>query len=161
MTTKYMENASVSSSGVTLLFPSYFLCQQKEDFDKGLHYLTNFGGTVRSSCTIIRLCNDLATSAAELERGETTNSITSYMHENGSNEEETGEELRKLIDAEWKKMNEERVLDSRIPKAFMEIGINMVRVSHCTYQYGDEVGRPDLMVENMIKSLLIDPIPIN
>ncbi|XP_014513051.1 isoprene synthase, chloroplastic-like [Vigna radiata var. radiata] len=159
---KHMENALVSSSGVTLLVPSYFLCQQKEEFsDKGLHYLTNFGGIVRSSCTIIRLCNDLATSAAELERGETTNSITSYMHENGSNEEETREELRNLIDAEWKKMNEERVLDSRILKAFMEIGINMVRVSHCIYQYGDGLGRPDLMIENMIKLLLIDPLPIN
>lgn len=83
------------------------------------------------------------------------------MHENGSNEEETREELRNLIDAEWKKMNEERVLDSRILKAFMEIGINMVRVSHCIYQYGDGLGRPDLMIENMIKLLLIDPLPIN
>lgn len=96
-----------------------------------------------------------------MERGETTNSITSYMHENESNEEEAREELRNLIDEEWKKMNEERVLDGRIPKGFMEICVNMARVSHCTYQYGDGLGRPDHMVENIIKLLLIDPLPVN
>ncbi|KAL2323811.1 hypothetical protein Fmac_022869 [Flemingia macrophylla] len=159
---EYLANASVSSSGVALLAPSYFsVCQEQDISDHSLHSLTNFHGLVRSSCAIFRLCNDLATSAAELERGETTNSITSYMHENGTSEEQAREELRKLIDAEWKKMNEEGVLDSTLPKPFKEIAINMGRVSHCTYQYGDGLGRPDYTTENRIKLLLIDPLPIN
>ncbi|CAJ1977811.1 unnamed protein product [Sphenostylis stenocarpa] len=158
---QYLENASVSSSGVTLLVPSYFLvCQQQDITDQALESLTNFRGIVRSSCTIFRLCNDLATSADELERGETTNSITSYMHENGTYEEETREELSILIDGEWKKMNQERVLDSALPKSFVEIAINMARVSHCTYQYGDGLGRPDYTTNN-IKLLLVDPLPIH
>ncbi|KAH1035007.1 hypothetical protein GLYMA_20G074400v4 [Glycine max] len=161
---KYLENASVSSSGVALLAPSYFSVCQEQDIsfsDKTLHYLTNFGGLVRSSCTIFRLCNDLTTSAAELERGETTNSIMSYMHENGTSEEHACEELRNLIDIEWKKMNRQRVSDSTLPKAFREIAMNMARVSHNTYQYGDGLGRPDYNIENRIKFLLIDPVPIN
>ncbi|TKY50540.1 Isoprene synthase [Spatholobus suberectus] len=159
---KYLENASVSSSGVTLLAPSYFsVCNEQDISDQALCSLTNFHGLVRSSCTIFRLCNDLATSAAELERGETTNSIPSYMHENDTSEEQAREKLRKLIDAEWKKMNRERVLDSTLPEAFKEIAINMARVSHCTYQYGDGIGRPDYTTENRIKLLLIDSVPIN
>ncbi|RDX83856.1 Isoprene synthase, chloroplastic, partial [Mucuna pruriens] len=51
----------------------------------------------------------------ELERGETsTNSITSYMHD----ENDISEELRNLIDAEWKKLNQERLFDSKLPKCF-------------------------------------------
>lgn len=98
---------------------------------------------------------------AELERGETTNSIMSYMHENGTSEEHACEELRNLIDIEWKKMNRQRVSDSTLPKAFREIAMNMARVSHNTYQYGDGLGRPDYNIENRIKFLLIDPVPIN
>ncbi|KAJ1382418.1 Terpenoid cyclases/protein prenyltransferase alpha-alpha toroid [Sesbania bispinosa] len=156
---EYLDNASVSSSGGALLTPCYFSLTN-DITDQALHSLTNFDGLVRSSCAIFRLCNDLATSAAELERGETTNSITSYMNENGVSEEEAREELRKLIEAEWK-MNREWVLDRTFPKGFIETAINMARVSHCTYQYGDGLGRPDNTAENRIKLLLIDPIPIN
>ncbi|KAK7310221.1 hypothetical protein RJT34_07601 [Clitoria ternatea] len=132
----YLDNASVSSSGVSLLAPCYFLVSQ-DITDQALHSLSHFHGLVRSSCAIFRLCNDLATSAAELERGETTNSITSYMSEKGTNEEGARKELGKLIDEEWKKINRERVLDGTFPKTFMEVAMNMARVSHCTYQYGD------------------------
>lgn len=95
---------------------------------------------------------------AELERGETTNAIASYMEEKGVGEERAREELGKLIDAEWKKMNGDGTV---FPKAFKETAINMARVSHCTYQYGDGLGRPDDTAENRIKLLLIDPIPIH
>ena len=98
---------------------------------------------------------------AELERGETTNSITSYRNENGTSEEQARKSLGKLIDLEWKKMNRDRVLDSTFPNSFKEIAINMARVSHITYQHGDGLGRPDDTAENRIKLLLVDPIPIN
>nr|KYP75517.1 hypothetical protein KK1_008256 [Cajanus cajan] len=160
---RYLENAWVSSSGVALLAPCYFSVCKEEDkiSDEALHSLTNFHGLVRSSCAIFRLYNDLATSAAELERDETTNSMTCYMHENGSCEEQAREELRKMIEVEWKKMNQEGVLDCTLPTAFKEIAMNMARVSHCTYQHGDGLGRPDYTTQNRIKLLLIDPLPIN
>ncbi|XP_027335147.1 isoprene synthase, chloroplastic-like [Abrus precatorius] len=157
---EYLENALVSSSGGALLAPSYFLVSPNNT-NQALDSLTNCFGLVRSSCTIFRLCNDLATSEAELERGETTNSITSYMHETWTSEEQARQNLRILIDTEWKKMNEEQFLDSKFPKAFMEIAINMARVSHCTYQFGDGLGRPDNTAQNRIKLLLIEPIPIS
>ncbi|KAG5133684.1 hypothetical protein JHK82_024872 [Glycine max] len=160
---KYLENASVSSSGMALLTASYFsVCQQQDiSNQQALCSLTNFQGLVRSSSNIFRLCNDLATSAAELETGETANSITCYMHEKDTSEEQAREELTNLIDAEWKKMNREFVSNSTLPKAFKEIAINMARVSHCMYQYEDGLGRPGYTTENKIKLLLIDPVPIN
>ncbi|XP_052110780.1 isoprene synthase, chloroplastic [Arachis duranensis] len=156
----YIKNASVSSSGGALLAPCYFSVTQ-DITSQAIDSITNYHGIVRSSCAIFRLCNDLATSAAELERGETTNSITSYMTENGTTEEEARESLGKLIDQEWKKMNRDVVLESAYPNVFKEIAINMARVSHCTYQYGDGLGRPDDTAENRIKLSLIEPIPIN
>ena len=62
---KYLENASVSSSGMALLTASYFsVCQQQDiSNQQALCSLTNFQGLVRSSSNIFRLCNDLATSA--------------------------------------------------------------------------------------------------
>ncbi|KAK7339080.1 hypothetical protein VNO77_19723 [Canavalia gladiata] len=157
---EYLENALVSSSGGALLAPSYFL-SGLDNTNQALDSLTDYYGLVRPSCTIFRLCNDLATSEAELERGETTNSITSYTYETRTSKEQARQNLRILIDTEWKKMNQERFLDSKFPKAFMEIAINMARISHCTYQYGDGLGRPDNIAQNRIKWLLIEPISIN
>ncbi|MED6130892.1 hypothetical protein PIB30_004752 [Stylosanthes scabra] len=156
----YIKNASVSSSGGSLLAPCYFSVTQ-DITSQAVDSVTNYHGIVRSSCTIFRLCNDLATSAAELERGETTNSITSYMTENGTSEEEARGSLWKLIDQEWKKMNRDVVVETAFTNEFKEIAINMARVSHCTYQYGDGLGRPCDTAETRIKLLLIDPIPIN
>ncbi len=165
---EYIDNASISSSGGALLVPSYFTVVSQDDNNNNNHItkealdaLTNYHGLLRSSCTVFRLCNDLATSAAELERGETTNSITLYMQESGSCEEELARErLRELIDVEWKKLNRDHVLDSTFPTPFKETAINMARVSHCTYQYGDGLGRPDDTAENRIKLLLLNPIPL-
>lgn len=82
------------------------------------------------------------------------------MNESGTCEDEARQRLGELIDIEWKKMNRDKVSDSTFPTAFKETAINMARVSHCTYQYGDGLGRPDDTAENRIKLLLLHPIPI-
>lgn len=97
---------------------------------------------------------------AELERGEAASSIVCYMRESGASEEGAYKHIRRLLNETWKKMNQDKVSQSPFPKPFIEIAINLGRISQCTYQYGDGHGAPDSTVENRIRSLIIEPIAI-
>ncbi|KAK7261039.1 hypothetical protein RIF29_27342 [Crotalaria pallida] len=157
---EYLENAWISSSGVVCLIHSYFLLSQ-DITEEALHSLTNYHDLLRSSATIFRLTNDLATSREEMERGETINSITCYLGETNFSEEIVRDNLRTLIDKAWQNMNKCRVMNSMFPKPLIRASMNMARIAQCIYQYGDGFGRPDNRTKSRIKSLLLDPIPIN
>lgn len=98
---------------------------------------------------------------AELERGEAASSILCYMSENcASDEEGAYKHIHTLLDETWKKMNKDRVTYSPFPKPFVETAINLARISHCTYLYGDGHGAPDSTAKNRIRSLIIEPIAL-
>ncbi|KAH7576523.1 hypothetical protein JRO89_XS01G0098700 [Xanthoceras sorbifolium] len=98
---------------------------------------------------------------AELERGETRSSIPCYMCQTGASEEVAREHIRNIIDETWKKMNQD-VVDDEHPfgKAFVETTINLARISHSTYQYGDGHGAPDVRAKRRVHSLIIEPISL-
>ena len=100
---------------------------------------------------------------AELERGESANSISCYMHQTGVSEEDAREHMKILIDESWKKMNKVREMDSDSPfaKPFVETAINLARIAQCTYQYGDSHGAPDARSKKRVLSLIVEPIPMN
>ena len=100
---------------------------------------------------------------AELERGESANSISCYMHQTGVSEESAREHMKILTGESWKKMNKVREpdYDSPFSKPFMEIAFNLARISQCTYQYGDAHGAPDARSRQRVLSLIIEPIPLN
>ncbi|KAL5793966.1 hypothetical protein ACOSP7_002560 [Xanthoceras sorbifolium] len=157
----YFDNAWRSVSGTLFLVHSYFLVSQNitkealESLDKQQHNL------MRSSSIIFRLCNDLGTSTAELERGETASSILCYIRQTGVSEEVAREHIRNIINETWKKMNKD-VVDNEHPfgKTFVETAINLARISHSTYQYGDGHGAPDVRAKRRVHSLIIDPISL-
>ncbi|KAG5020994.1 hypothetical protein AAZX31_06G282600 [Glycine max] len=155
----YLNNAWVSVSGVVILTHAYFLLNHSIT-KEALQSLENYHALLRRSSTIFRLCNDLGTSKAELERGEAASSIVCYMRESGASEEGAYKHIRRLLNETWKKMNKDKVSQSPFPKPFIEIAINLGRISQCTYQYGDGHGAPDSTVENRIRSLIIEPIAI-
>ncbi|MED6205009.1 hypothetical protein PIB30_014004 [Stylosanthes scabra] len=157
---EYLKNGSVSCSGGVCLIHSFFLLNQ-EITEPALHSLTNYHDLLRSSSTVFRISNDLATSAEEMECGETANSITCYMNDAGDSEENARKYLRSMIEEEWKNMNRWLVMDSTFEKSFIEVAMNLARIAQCTYQHGDGHGRPDNASKSRIKSLLFDPIPVN
>ncbi|KAI9177382.1 hypothetical protein LWI28_014491 [Acer negundo] len=100
---------------------------------------------------------------AELERGETASSILCYMRETGVSEEVAREHIRTLIDETWMKMNKDVVVDDDghpFAEPFGETAINLARIAHCTYQYGDGHGAPDVRAKQNVFSLLIEPISL-
>ncbi|XP_019453759.1 PREDICTED: tricyclene synthase EBOS, chloroplastic-like isoform X2 [Lupinus angustifolius] len=100
------------------------------------------------------------TKASELQRGEVANSIVCYMCENDVSYDGAYKHIHNLLDENWKKLNKDRVTYSPFPKPFVEIVINLARMSRCTYLYGDGHGAPDNAAKNRIWSLIIEPIAV-
>ncbi|XP_031264912.1 probable terpene synthase 12 [Pistacia vera] len=94
---EYLDNAWRSVSGTLILVHSYFLLNQGIT-DEALNSLEKYHNLLRWPSVIFRLCNDLSTSKAEIERGETASSILCYMQETGLPEEVAREDIRKLIE---------------------------------------------------------------
>ncbi|KAF7144461.1 hypothetical protein RHSIM_Rhsim04G0059800 [Rhododendron simsii] len=157
----YLENALVSTSGVLISIYVYFLLTETitkealECLEKKYHPL------VECSSLIFRFSNDLATSKAELERGESANSILCYMYETGVSEQEARKHISSLIEEAWKKMNKERVAaNSPFEKPFIETAFNLARIAQCTYQNGDGHGAPDNKAKSRVLSVIIEPITL-
>ncbi|XP_052733359.1 tricyclene synthase EBOS, chloroplastic-like [Vigna angularis] len=155
----YINNAWVSVSGVVILTHAYFLLNQSIT-KEALQSLHNYHSLLQKPSLIFRLCNDLGTSKAELERGEAASSIVCFMRESGASEEGAYKHIHSLLNETWKKMNKDRVSQSPFPKAFVETAMNLGRISQCTYQYGDGHGAPDSTAKNSIRSLIIEPIAL-
>lgn len=156
---EYVDNAWRSVSGSLILTHTYFLLADNIS-QQEVDSLLNYHEMLRWPSTIFRLCNDLATSADEVSRGESVNAITCYMKETGLSEQHAREHINKLIDQAWKKMNQCRLSNNTFPKPFMEAANNLARISHCVYQNGDAHGAPDQRSKNRVLSLIIEPIPM-
>ncbi|KAH7532990.1 hypothetical protein FEM48_Zijuj04G0082000 [Ziziphus jujuba var. spinosa] len=155
---EYMENGWMSISGVLLLVHAYFLVSENIS-THGVDCLENHHNLLHWPSIIFRLSNDLGTSAAEIQRGETANSISCSMRQNDQSEDCARKYLHNLMEESWKKMNMEIADgDSPFTKPFLDTAINLARISRCTYQYGDGHGAPDKRSKNRVLSLMIDPI---
>ncbi|KAK2990982.1 hypothetical protein RJ640_005464 [Escallonia rubra] len=85
---EYLHNGWMSSSGTVLSLHAFIFVTPEVAAD-GTFFLKNVQDLVYSTSLIIRLCNDLGTSAAELERGDSPSSILCYMQEARVSEEHT------------------------------------------------------------------------
>ncbi|KAI7980749.1 hypothetical protein LOK49_Contig111G00009 [Camellia lanceoleosa] len=155
----YLENAWRLVSRVVILVHAYFL-MTKTITKEALDSLQAYHSLLECSSIIFRLTNDLGTSKAELERGESANSILCYMKENGVFEQVAQKHISNLIDETWKKMNKDRIIDSPFEKSFVETTINLARISQCMYQHGDGHGSPDSQAKNRVLSVIIEPITL-
>ncbi|XAR55429.1 Tricyclene synthase [Bertholletia excelsa] len=152
---EYLDNGWISVSGVVLLTHAYFLVS-KNITKNSLEKLDIYHPLIRDSSLIFRLCNDLGSSKAELERGESANSISCYMKESGVSEEVARKHIRSLADEAWKKMNKHRLAnDSPFGKPLIETAINLARIAECTYQNGDAHRDPDTHAKNRISSVVL------
>ncbi|KAK3404569.1 hypothetical protein EUGRSUZ_K00878 [Eucalyptus grandis] len=127
---EYLNNGWISISGHVMLIHAYFLSSpsmRKEELESLEHY----HDLLRLPSMIFHLTNDLATSSAELERGEATNSIWCYMQEMGVSELEAGQYVIKRIDTTWKKLNKYLVSDSTFNQSFVRMAFNLARMAHC------------------------------
>lgn len=153
----YLRSAWITSSGPLMSLIALLCtanCKPEELRDKwgesqDLVYYTSL---------IIRLWNDLGTSAIELERGDASSSILCYMAEANVTDEMAKEHIKKIIGVAWTHVNAELASGSLEKKTFVNHVINLARLSHFMYRNGDGFGAPDEDIQGQIKRLLIEPL---
>ncbi|CAL9755241.1 unnamed protein product, partial [Musa acuminata subsp. burmannicoides] len=153
---EYLENALVSVSGPLILTLAY--CTSNDVSQETLEDFHSCPEIARRSSMILRLCDDLGTSKDELERGDVPKSIQCYMHESGLSEYAARYHIRRLIRENWRAINGDRSFTSRFEENIKMMIINVPRMAQCMYQYGDGHGKPGQVIEDRIRSLIIEPI---
>uniref|UniRef100_A0A803LNA8 Uncharacterized protein n=1 Tax=Chenopodium quinoa TaxID=63459 RepID=A0A803LNA8_CHEQI len=124
-------------SGVVALTHVFFFVSPQIT-PEALHCLRNNHDILRLPSMVFRLSNDLATSEAEIERGEMANAISCYAKEKGVTMKDARKHLSKLIDESWKRLNEIQVVnDTPFSADFIEAAMNLARTAQCAYQHGD------------------------
>ncbi|XP_017978074.1 PREDICTED: alpha-farnesene synthase [Theobroma cacao] len=158
---EYLSNALISSGGTVISVHS-MLSVEHNIADDMVNLLGKNHDLVHNVSIIIRLCNDLGTSAAEKERGDAPSSILCYMREVDVSEEEGQEHIKDTITGAWKKINSQ-CLSSPSPllQSFVKVTANVARMVHCLYQFGDGFGIQDRETRRHILSLLIEPFKLD
>lgn len=123
-------------------------------------FLENKQDLVYYLSIIIRLCNDLGTSKAEMERGDSPSSILCYMQEAHVPEETARRHIRGLISQMWQKLNTQFMTQSPLVQQIVKTSINIARVAYCIYQYGDGFGVQDQETRVHILSTLVEPLKL-
>lgn len=107
-----------------------------------------------------KLCTLLAQD--EIEQGKTANAIACFMHENDVCEELAREHINKLIDEAWRKLTKVHVACTQeLANPFIDMPINLARISLSSYQYGDGHGAPDTRAKDRVSSVIIEPITMS
>ncbi|XP_077251530.1 alpha-terpineol synthase, chloroplastic-like isoform X2 [Tasmannia lanceolata] len=154
---EYLDNAWISISGSVILAHAFVSAKPKIT-KEALECIDNYPNLLRWSSMILRLCDDLGTSTAELERGDVSKSIQCYMHETGAPEEVAREHIRGLISDMWKKMNKDSLSCSPLSEPIITAALDLARIAQCYYQYSDGFGIPNNETKERAISLLAEPI---
>ncbi|RVW80387.1 (-)-alpha-terpineol synthase [Vitis vinifera] len=127
--------------------------------EEALQSLERYHNIIHWSSMILRLSDDLGTSLDELKRGDVPKSIQCYMYETGASEEDARKHISYLIGETWKKLNEDRAVESPFPETFIGIATNLARMAQCMYQHGDGHGIEYGETKDRVLSLLVEPVP--
>ncbi|KAL4012931.1 hypothetical protein IC575_025077 [Cucumis melo] len=154
---EYLENAWISVSGSLLLVHAYVFTTNSLTIE-ALECLQLYPNIIRYSSIIFRLANDLASSSEEAKRGEVAKSMQCYMNDTGASEQEARRYIKDLIMESWKKLNEEVQTLNNSPllfKDFIEIALNLARISHTVYQHRDGHTVEDHETKDRVLSLFM------
>ncbi|WOK91636.1 chloroplast terpene synthase [Canna indica] len=153
---EYLENAWISISGHVALSHAY--CMSTELTKEASENFCKYPEISRPSCMLLRLYDDLATSSAEIERGDVPKSIQCCMHERNVSEAAARQHIKELIKENWRALNGHRAAATPFEEQFKSVAINIPRMAQFIYQHGDGYAEADGETKNQVMSLLIKPI---
>ncbi|WOG94910.1 hypothetical protein DCAR_0314207 [Daucus carota subsp. sativus] len=157
---EYLDNAWISITGPVVLTHLYFLTEPSFT-DEALQSIMNCPKIVRLVSMIIRITDDIATSDGELKKGDTPKLIQCYMNDNGVSEDAAREYVKRFLIEIWKEFNEEmQAAESIFSKPFIDVCLNLARITTAIYMYGDGHGAPNAKDIDRSTYLIVDPIPI-
>ncbi|WOK92035.1 chloroplast terpene synthase [Canna indica] len=153
---EYLDNAWISISGHVVLSLAY--CMSTELTKEASENFRKYPEILRPSCMLLRLYDDLATSSAEIERGDVPKSIQCCMRERNVSEAAARQHIKALIKENWRALNGHRAAATPFEEQFKMVAINIPRMAQFIYQHGDGYGEADGETKNQIILLLIKPI---
>ncbi|KAL5774671.1 hypothetical protein ACOSP7_012228 [Xanthoceras sorbifolium] len=95
----------------------------------------------------------------ELKRGDIPKSVQCFMNETGASEEVARQHIEDQMRQLWKKMNVYRATDSTLSETTIQLMLNLVRMFHCIYLYGDGHAVQE-ETKKLPSPLLFEPIPL-
>ncbi|TYI85012.1 hypothetical protein E1A91_D05G408300v1 [Gossypium mustelinum] len=154
---EYLDNAWISITGHVMLAHTYLATHHITE--EGLrNFQEYYPDIIYHANILVRLVNDLGTSSVSNTHNIILVSIQCYMYESGASEEEARKHIWKLIDAEWKKINEDQMTKSLFSRKYIEMAISHARVSIMIYQKDDGFGIEDNEIMDKVLSLFVHPI---
>ncbi|XP_077218980.1 alpha-terpineol synthase, chloroplastic-like isoform X1 [Tasmannia lanceolata] len=154
---EYIKNGVMSIAGPVVLGHAYFSMKSKIR-KEAIECIENNKGIILWASMFARLWDDLATSTAEIERGDVPKSIQCYMHETGASEAVARQHILGIISDTWKKMNKDSISSSLFPEPFIKIVVDAGRICHHYYHESDGFGAPNSQTKEQIILLLVEPI---
>ncbi|CAB4275889.1 unnamed protein product [Prunus armeniaca] len=159
---EYLSIGCISSSVSVILVHTFFSTTHHQGIQEIADFLHKNEDLVYNLSLIVRLSNDLGTSAAEQERGDAPSAILCYMREVNVCEDIAKKNIKDMIENAWKKINGKCLRTPQVPSLspFINITTNIARVAHSLYQqdgdgFGDQEQGTRIL---MIQSLLVQPL---
>ncbi|MED6108160.1 hypothetical protein PIB30_020933 [Stylosanthes scabra] len=131
----YLENAWRTIGMTVILVHTYFSIPHSFKREE-LPCIQEYCDIIRLACTISRLSNDLGSYQRENENGDTLKLIQCYMNETGASEEDAKAHIKSMLSLTWKKLNKE-ACNSSLPQIFIDMAMNLARMTMCMYNGGD------------------------
>ncbi|KAH0703055.1 hypothetical protein KY285_017333 [Solanum tuberosum] len=155
---EYLNNGWISSTVPLLSDYVIYGFTNNKITNESLDSSKNFQEIIYHTSVIFRLCNDQGTSTAELERGDVASSIICYMQQENVSEDIAREHIESIILDSWKKINYHFNTLSTSHREIAKHVINIARMGHVMYQFGDGFGVQDGKTRHQILINLMEPI---
>ncbi|CAH2061305.1 unnamed protein product [Thlaspi arvense] len=154
---EYMEVAK-DEVGPFVIVASTLMGLDKIDAVEAFDWLKSRSKPLQSLAEHVRFMNDLTGFKDDMSRGCVSTGMNCYMKQYGVTEKEVFKEFKKMITNSRKKMNEDFLKTTDVPRRVMKAAFDCARSGCVGFNVGDGVTYPKGKITKYIKSLYVDQI---
>ncbi|KAA8523751.1 hypothetical protein F0562_010174 [Nyssa sinensis] len=157
---EYMPTA-VLTCGYSMLSTTSFVglgeIATKDAFD----WVSSVPKIVIAASMICRLMDDIVSHKFEQKRGHVASAVECYMKQHeGASEKKAVAEFQEQVGNAWKDINEEFLRPTAVPMLLLTRVLNLARVIDVLYKDEDGYVHAQIMMKDLVTSLLINSVPI-
>ncbi|XP_049346022.1 sesquiterpene synthase 15b-like [Solanum verrucosum] len=156
---EYMMNG-IQTSTVPYVSTACWLGMGDEATKEAFEWITTEPPILVASSIISRLLNDIVSHEREIERGDVASGIDCYMNDYDATKEEAYMEIRKIIENNWKDLNQRCLKSTTVSRVLLMPLLNLARVSEFFYKDEDAYTFSKNNLKDVISMVLVDPIKV-
>ena len=96
----------------------------------------------------------------EQERGHVASAVECCMNQYGVSKEEAYDMLSKMVESDWKDINEELLKPSTVPRHILILMLNLARIIDVIYKDHDGYTEARNTTKQLLTAFLVDPLPV-